>query len=152
MNDSHWHSDNSKSKRRGLAPFFNLLAYPNGFRTHTHDLWSWCCVSQVAQIEQKSKTAIEAVLLFWPTRTDLNRWPSESESDALSSCATGRFSCTNHYSIFLFGFQAVLEILAEIWDRNSACGEKNVGLWRFVVNFLRSELRDIKKQDHHGLW
>ena len=28
---------------------------------------------------------------FWPTRADSNRWPSESESDALSSCATGRY-------------------------------------------------------------
>ena len=27
---------------------------------------------------------------FWPTRKDLNLRPSESESDALSSCATGR--------------------------------------------------------------
>ena len=27
----------------------------------------------------------------WPTRKDLNLRPSESESDALSSCATGRY-------------------------------------------------------------
>ena len=28
---------------------------------------------------------------FWPARQDLNLRPSESESDALSSCATGRY-------------------------------------------------------------
>ena len=28
---------------------------------------------------------------FWPTRKDSNLRPSESESDALSSCATGRY-------------------------------------------------------------
>ena len=27
----------------------------------------------------------------WPTRKDSNLRPSESESDALSSCATGRY-------------------------------------------------------------
>ena len=31
-------------------------------------------------------------LLVWPTRKDSNLRPSESESDALSSCATGRYS------------------------------------------------------------
>ena len=29
---------------------------------------------------------------FWPARADSNRGPSESESDALSICATGRYS------------------------------------------------------------
>ena len=31
-------------------------------------------------------------LFVWPTRKDSNLRPSESESDALSSCATGRYS------------------------------------------------------------
>ena len=30
---------------------------------------------------------------FWPARKDSNLRPSESESDALSSCATGRYRC-----------------------------------------------------------
>lgn len=30
--------------------------------------------------------------VFWPTRQDSNLRPSESESDALSSCATGRYA------------------------------------------------------------
>ena len=32
------------------------------------------------------------VLFYWPTRKDSNLRPSESESDALSSCATGSYS------------------------------------------------------------
>ena len=32
----------------------------------------------------------EGYEVFWPTRMDSNHRPSESESDALSSCATGR--------------------------------------------------------------
>ena len=36
----------------------------------------------------------------WPTRKDSNLRPSESESDALSSCATGRYEILpHHYSI-----------------------------------------------------
>ena len=31
------------------------------------------------------------LLCVWPTRSDSNRWPSESESDALSSWATGSY-------------------------------------------------------------
>ena len=34
------------------------------------------------------------IILIWCTRQDLNLQPSESESDALSSCATGAKSAT----------------------------------------------------------
>ena len=44
----------------------------------------------------KKNTTHEGWCSFWPTRADSNRWPSESESDALSSCATGRYE---YYSI-----------------------------------------------------
>ena len=36
------------------------------------------------------KTVAFSVLL-WCTRQDSNLWPSESESDALSNCATGAY-------------------------------------------------------------
>ena len=36
---------------------------------------------------------------FWPARKDSNLRPSESESDALSSCATGRFSLPIYYTL-----------------------------------------------------
>ena len=38
--------------------------------------------------------------VFWPTRQDSNLRPSESESDALSSCATGRYAlyCSTVFS------------------------------------------------------
>ena len=39
---------------------------------------------------QKEKAAY-ATFPFWPARKDSNLRPSESESDALSSCATGRW-------------------------------------------------------------
>ena len=35
------------------------------------------------------ETAIEIAVFEWYTQADLNRQPSESESDALSSCAMG---------------------------------------------------------------
>ena len=44
---------------------------------------------------KKSKEVNALLGFFWPTRQDLNLRPSESESDALSSCATGRFLCIN---------------------------------------------------------
>ena len=41
--------------------------------------------------KRKTKKHPQGVLFcFWPTRKDSNLRPSESESDALSSCATGR--------------------------------------------------------------
>ena len=39
----------------------------------------------------KTKSTRVGAFCFWPTRKDSNLRPSESESDALSSCATGRY-------------------------------------------------------------
>ena len=36
------------------------------------------------------KSSFRRTRIFWPARKDSNLRPSESESDALSSCATGR--------------------------------------------------------------
>ena len=41
-------------------------------------------------ISKKQKNTMKVFSCFWPTRKDSNLRPSESESDALSSCATGR--------------------------------------------------------------
>ena len=41
---------------------------------------------------EKRKLTQKRKLWDWPTRKDSNLRPSESESDALSSCATGRYS------------------------------------------------------------
>ena len=41
-------------------------------------------------IEQRKKWSARLHFFLWPTRKDSNLRPSESESDALSSCATGR--------------------------------------------------------------
>ena len=43
------------------------------------------------EIKSKNRQAYAKLVDFWPTRKDLNLRPSESESDALSSCATGRY-------------------------------------------------------------
>ena len=40
----------------------------------------------------KKQTPRKWGVCFWPTRQDSNLRPSESESDALSSCATGRYA------------------------------------------------------------
>ena len=42
--------------------------------------------------QKPSGTPVGVPLGFWPARKDSNLRPSESESDALSSCATGRYS------------------------------------------------------------
>ena len=73
-----------------LAKASRFLAYPNGFRTLTHAK-AWCYISLYRFEQGKPKEGDKPPLLVWPTRTDSNRWPSESESDALSSCATGRY-------------------------------------------------------------
>ena len=39
----------------------------------------------------KNDKILSNFVVFWPARKDLNLRPSESESDALSSCATGRY-------------------------------------------------------------
>ena len=39
----------------------------------------------------EKKTFANAKVLEWRTQTDSNRQPSESESDALSSCAMGAY-------------------------------------------------------------
>ena len=60
-------------------------------------------------ISQNKKPA-QGGLLFWPTRKDSNLRPSESESDALSSCATGRYEIVPHYYSILAGkMQALFE-------------------------------------------
>ena len=41
--------------------------------------------------KQRKKPPHEGWFFLWPTRKDSNLRPSESESDALSSCATGRY-------------------------------------------------------------
>ena len=52
----------------------------------------------------------DAIPFFWPTRKDSNLRPSESESDALSSCATGRYEIVLHYySILVEKKQALFE-------------------------------------------
>ena len=54
-------------------------------------------------------SGIAASFCFWPARTDSNRWPSESESDALSSCATGRYECIIPY--LMRNFNRILTII-----------------------------------------
>ena len=49
-----------------------------------------CSRERANFVISKTKSTREGCFLFWPTRKDSNLRPSESESDALSSCATGR--------------------------------------------------------------
>ena len=56
------------------------------------DTTPWChSLPLRLQILSKKKKSLIATSFFWPARKDLNLRPSESESDALSSCATGRY-------------------------------------------------------------
>ena len=43
------------------------------------------------EVKLKNNRAVLRPIIFWPARQDSNLRPSESESDALSSCATGRY-------------------------------------------------------------
>ena len=62
---------------------------PCGMRTFSARLRSHARSNFV--ISKNKKTPTRSVFCSWPTRKDLNLRPSESESDALSSCATGRY-------------------------------------------------------------
>ena len=43
-----------------------------------------------SMVKHKKTTPLKRCCFLWPARKDSNLRPSESESDALSSCATGR--------------------------------------------------------------
>ena len=51
----------------------------------------------------------QKVLLFWPVRRDSNPRSSESESAALSNCATDGY--IKHYNIICFVFQELIKSL-----------------------------------------
>ena len=51
----------------------------------------WQSHISLAEGDFRWKKQVLRLAFFWPAQADSNRWPSESESDALSSCATGRY-------------------------------------------------------------
>ena len=52
----------------------------------------WRVKSEKRRVKSTKRKSRLRDFSFWPTRKDSNLRPSESESDALSSCATGRYS------------------------------------------------------------
>ena len=82
------------------TPLARCLFYgaPKRIRSERSERNSDCCA--LRQSRQRKvlsppvrydKTAILIAVFEWYTQADLNRQPSESESDALSSCAMGAY-------------------------------------------------------------
>ena len=67
------------------------------------------------QTELKKQQTAKSVCCFWPARQDLNLRPRESESRALSSCATGRYV----FHIIAYFGKIFNHILAKIKNRIS---------------------------------
>ena len=90
-------------------------------------------------IIQKKKTP-QGCFSFWPTRKDSNLRPSESESDALSSCATGRY---------LFKIQVAYATPSEFAARGSICVNyalcadctPHLLAWQYTAGGMRSLTR-----------
>ncbi len=103
--------DKRKIKKHREGAFL-FLAYPKGFDSQRElralvaggsDSPPDCHSAPplFESFERRSKTEAQVCLcLAWPTRKDSNLRPSESESDALSSCATGR--CISSYILSFF--------------------------------------------------
>ena len=69
---------------------FGLQTLKNGLSSNPY--YNSQKISFSQYIHNKKGTFVHQKFLFcWPARKDLNLRPSESESDALSSCATGRY-------------------------------------------------------------
>ena len=91
-----------------LENIFIILAYPKGYARFTRryriavcEPSALCARSNFVAV--KIKSTYTGCFLFWPTRKDSNLRPSESESDALSSCATGRCRVTERFlSAYIF--------------------------------------------------
>ena len=67
------------------------LVYHHAERVYHRQRPCLCKVSLAPSGKQKENPPQGRDFPFWPTRKDSNLRPSESESDALSSCATGRY-------------------------------------------------------------
>ena len=73
---------------------------PNGLRLECEPSALGYATRKVKFCDKQKRKHPYGCFLFWPTRKDSNLRPSESESDALSSCATGRYEILpHHYSI-----------------------------------------------------
>ena len=75
------------------APLWTEVTIPIGFEPRSKSLRDYGEPFLCTDWGARHKVGAPSVPPFcvWPTRSDSNRWPSESESDALSSWATGRF-------------------------------------------------------------
>ena len=70
-------------------------------------------------ISKKRESTARVFSRFWPTRKDSNLRPSESESDALSSCATGRDP--PYYNTAPPGFQVLFPKIIRQDARSRTC-------------------------------
>lgn len=74
------------------VPIASLRSLPR-LKNSPPDCFFTPCSNPFGLVEQKNKAAFyDATLSLWPARRDSNPRSSESESAALSSCATGGYS------------------------------------------------------------
>ena len=87
------------------VPIASLRSLPR-LKNSPPDCFFTPCSNPFGLVEQKNKAAFyDATLSLWPARRDSNPHSSESESAALSSCATGGYKRTAVPS-FIFIFQS----------------------------------------------
>lgn len=100
--DSHRETASKDCLRSAVkkTPLARCLFYgaPKRIRSERSERNSDCCALRQSRQQwvlsppvRYDKTAIKIAVFEWYTQADLNRQPSESESDALSSCAMGAY-------------------------------------------------------------